>query len=699
MRMLLVTLLALPALALGTASPVQKVVSLLSDLQAKITKEGEEAKATYEKFTEWCEDRSKNTKYEITTAKSEIATLKASIDKSSSLVTELTSKVEELAGSISGLDADIKAAVKIREDESADFAAAEKELVEIVDALQRAIGVLQREAKKKYGSASALLQLRGADGVVQAVKTMVEAAMIGSPDARTLTAFVQNAQADSNDDSELGAPAAAVYESQGGGIIETLEGLLDKAEEQLDGARKKETTSRHNFEMLKQSLEDESKFSTKDLSEAKVKIAAETEAKKTSEGDLAMTAKSLDEDETVLSTLKEDCMKGSEDYQSGEKARADELKALADALKVLRDMTGGADGVVYGGAASFLQIAQQSSLKTGADLANFEAVRFVRKLAQEQHSEALAQLARRMSSAIRYSAGSSDPFAKVKGLIEDMIARLERDAQAEASHKAYCDKEMGATQAKIDDLTASLDQLTAKVDKKKALSVTLKGEVQELQAELAELARSDAEMHEARREGHAAFVTKKADLEQGLTGVRMALKLLREYYSGDDGAEAFVQQPDVPEYHKKSTGAGQGILGMLEVVESDFGRGLAQAEMDEDSAATEYEKISMMNKLTKATKEQDVKYKTKEAASLDKAVAELASDREGAQTELDAVLEYSKTIRSACVAKPQTYEERKARREAEVAGLKEALEILEGEAVLLQRKQHGLRGAAIRLHA
>merc|ERR1719456_492221 len=93
----------------------------------------------------------------------------------------------------------------------------------------------------------------------------------------------------------------------------------------------------------------------------------------------------------------------------------------------------------------------------------------------------------------------------------------------------------------------------------------------------------------------------------------------------------------------------------------------------------------MMNKLTKAQKEKDVEYKTKEAAALDKSVGELVSDIESSQTELDAVMEYKKGLIGACVAKPETYEERKGRREAEVAGLKDALKILEGQALLLQK--------------
>merc|ERR1719158_2805315 len=111
----------------------------------------------------------------------------------------------------------------------------------------------------------------------------------------------------------------------------------------------------------------------------------------------------------------------------------------------------------------------------------------------------------------------------------------------------------------------------------------------------------------------------------------------------------------------------------------------------EEEAAAAYKVQTKENEISKTTKEQDVKYKTKEATSLDKSVAEHSSDREGLQTELDAVLDYWEKIKEQCIAKPEPYEERKKRREAEIAGLKEALTILEGEAVLIQqrsRKRH-----------
>merc|ERR1719355_569607 len=98
----------------------------------------------------------------------------------------------------------------------------------------------------------------------------------------------------------------------------------------------------------------------------------------------------------------------------------------------------------------------------------------------------------------------------------------------------------------------------------------------------------------------------------------------------------------------------------------------------------DFKKWNKETAITKTTKEQDVKYKTKEATSLDKAVMEMSSDRESVQTELDAVLEYLGKLTEKCVAKPEPYEERAKRRDAEIAGLKEGLEILENQAALVQ---------------
>merc|ERR1712032_1003051 len=121
--------------------------------------------------------------------------------------------------------------------------------------------------------------------------------------------------------------------------------------------------------------------------------------------------------------------------------------------------------------------------------------------------------------------------------------------------------------------------------------------------------------------------------------------------------------------------------------------GLAKEETEEADSAAEYDKTTQENKITATQKEQDVKYKTQEFTGLDKSIAEMTADRESTNTELAAVNEYYAKIKDRCIAKPETYEERQRRRSEEIKGLKEALRVLEGEAVFVQRKQKGRRAS------
>merc|ERR1719384_219124 len=133
---------------------------------------------------------------------------------------------------------------------------------------------------------------------------------------------------------------------------------------------------------------------------------------------------------------------------------------------------------------------------------------------------------------------------------------------------------------------------------------------------------------------------------------------------------------------------------MLEVVEADLTKALAGAIATEEKAQADYEAETKDNELETVAKNKDVEYKSKESTELDKAVQEATGERTGVQAELDAVQEYLAKLKDMCIAKPETYAERKAKREREIAGLKEALEILEGEAVLLQTGRKALRGAS-----
>jgi len=692
------------AFLLGAASvsqavetnPLGKVIELMDSLSAKITKEGDAEAAAYKEYVEWCDDAAANLQNEIKTGKSKKEELTAAIGKAEADIEACSAKIEELSAAIAADTAELKEATAVREAEVATFEASEKELVDAIDTLDRAVGILEKEMKKN----PALVQVsnKNLDDTLKAVSAVISAASFSAEDQRKLTALVQQRQSEESDDEDMGAPAASVYKSHSTGIFDVLEDMKEKAEGQLADLRKAESATKHNYEMLKQSLTDQMEADGKDLSDEKSLKASTEESKATAEGDLAETTKELAADEEGLATAGTTCMSVAADHEATMKSRAEELNAIATAKKILTETSSGAVGQSY----SFIQTVSMSTLRTRTDLANAEVVGLVKKLAREHHSAALAQLASRIGAVIRYgAAGGEDVFGKVKSLITDMIAKLESEAASEATEKAYCDEELAKTKAKKEELEGEISKLTSKIDLAAAKSAGLKEDVKALQAELATLAKQQSEMDAIRAEEKAAYDTAKSELELGIAGVQKALGVLKDYYGG---AAAFVQssggssfsemmrQPAMPEKHTAAAGAGGSIISILEVVESDFAKNLAAEETEEADAVATYEKTTQENKIAVTMKSQDEKYKTKEYKGLDKSISELSGDKETTGTELEAVLEYYGKIKGRCIAKPETYEERKARRESEIAGLKDALNILESETAFMQNGKRSLRG-------
>lgn len=666
--------LMLPLQALGV-EPVAKVLSMLSELQAKITKEGESAQAEYARFTEWCEDRSRNLGFEIKTGKAGAEELRAAVAAETATSSSLRAKIDELAASVAADTADLEAANQIRAKERRDFVAEEKDLMETIDIINRAVHILQRQK-----GASSMMQVRSASNLAQALNAMLQASVIGSADAARLNAFIQDSQqaADADSDDDSGAPAGAVYQSQSGNIIDILEDLSEKADSQLDATRKKEVAAANNYAMLKQSLSDEISFANKEMDEAKKGMATSAEKKSTSAGDLEVTSKELASDVASKDNLHLDCMTAAREFQATSKSRAEELTVLAAAQKALREATGAAalDQV------SFIQLTR-SRLSSREDLARFEAVRLVRDLARKQHSDVLAQLASQMASTLR--AGGAEPFEKVKGLIRDMVAKLEAEAGADATRKAYCDKELSETRAKKLEKTSEIELLTSRVDQMSAKSAKLKEEIAALESELSKLAQAQSQLDKLRLEERESYTANKAEQSKGLDGVKLSMKLLRDYYSS--GGKA----------HEAAGGAAGGVIGLLEVIESDMTKTIASLESQEESAVEEYETMSKKNEIERTAKQQDVKYKLKESKQLDKGSAENTADRQGVQAELDAIVEYLARIEAQCTAKPEAYADRARHREAEIAGLKHALQVLQSETALIQRlkKHRTLRGAVL----
>merc|ERR1719433_2515141 len=422
-------------------NPMASVLQLMDDLAAKITKDGDAEAKAYQEYMEWCDDTSANTGFAIETAEKEIARLEAKIGELTNSISTAGSKIEDLAGSIAAGEAELKDATTIREKESADFVAAEGELVDTIDTLGRAIGILSKEMAKNP-AAFAQMNTDSAANLAKALGVVLDAAAFPSQDQAKLTALVQSQQNEDADDLALGAPAGAAYKTHCSGILDVLEDLKEKAEGQLSDLRKAEANTAHNFAMLKQSLEDKVAADTKDREDEKAGRASADEAKVTAEADLGMTSKSLASSKEQLATAQSTCLTVAADHEATVAARKEELGVIAEARKILQDTSSGAVSQTY----SLLQI------RTRSDLVGSEVVTAVKHLAKQQHSAALAQLASRIAAVLRFGSAGGDPFAKVKGLIQNMIAKLEKEAGADATEKAYCDEQIAKTEAKKAEL-------------------------------------------------------------------------------------------------------------------------------------------------------------------------------------------------------------------------------------------------------
>jgi len=654
-----------PVLALA-ANPIGQVLKLLQDLHATVISDGEVEQKQFAEYAEWCEDEAKERHFEIKTGNQQKADLQATIEKSGADIEVHTSKIEELSKSISSNEQDAKAANAIREKEHQTFRGAEKEMVETVDTLRRAQSVL----KKALGGGASFAQLPARyQDLIDSLQVILNASIFSVEDKGKLQSFLQ---ANENEEG-VNAPATVAYESKSSGILDTLADMQEKAEDLLEDARKTEVNARHAHEKLVQSLANELKVQSDALTNTKKQLASSSEVKATAEGDLSAVTKELAEDNAYVKDLSLNCQTRAVDMEISSKSRAEELKALEEAQKIIQDATGGASSRQY----DFLQL--KTSTKT-TNASYEKAVNSIRSLGKKEHSTLLVQLA----GQIRATASmNSDPFAKVKGLIQDMIKRLVEEAEQEASQKAFCDKETSENEKKRNKLTSEEEKLSTRIEKATAGIAKLKEEIAELNSAIAHTAKSQKDSDRMRKQEHEEFVKVKADFEQGLHGVRRALQVLRDYY--EKKGSSLMQ---VTATHSAND-MGGSIISILEVAESDFARSLAEAQAAEDDEVDSYEKTTNENKLSTATKKTSVEAKTQESARLEQAITDSTSDRNGVQEELSAVQQYLEKLKPQCVTQPDSYEERKERREREMEGLKTALEVLESETAFTQINKGG----------
>jgi hypothetical protein len=458
------------------------------------------------------------------------------------------------------------------------------------------------------------------------------------------------------------------YESKSGGIIQTVKDMQAKAETELSDLRKKEMADAHQFGMVESGLTGEVEHAKEKLAAATKANAAAAEAQSGAEGDLSTTQSTKAADEEYASNLKTECETAAHEWGERQASAKAEMGAIDKASEIL------STGVT---ALSQVKVSHKSInfQEDGDDRSALRSklVQKFKSLGRQFHSFALMQMA---------SAASSDPFVKIRGLIEDMIAKLLKEAEEEATQKAFCDQEMGKSRKSQEVKTATADKLQTRMDQATATIAELTEAVATLEAEVADIDRAQSEATKIRTEENTANVAAIKDFRDSAAAVVAAMGVLKSFYEGG----ALIQtgaRTGRPEFGGAKSDTGSSIISVLEVAESDFTSLLAETETEEDAAADAFKKLTDENKVSKATKEADAKAKASEKKSLSVSLEHHKEDHASVSTELDAVMDYIAKLKPQCEQKVMSYAEKKAAREAEIAGLKEALEILSGTGMAL----------------
>merc|ERR1719393_1195732 len=417
-------LIVLPAIvAAGKVSPVQKVVELLEDCKGKIEKDLAAEAAVMEEYTTFCDDELKSKGYAIETATREIGELEAAIADGSATSIAMADEIATLGTEAAAKSKELYDATAVRKAANGDFTAAEAELVKSVDECSRAVIALEKGMALLQGGRRKEAK-KELDGVKLALSGIIGAVNIDLESSRKLKSFLQQGSADTDDlslRSALAQPQAKMvaYESKSGGIIQTVKDMQAKAEEELSALRKKEMGEAHEFKVLEQGLTGEIEHGKEKLSAATKAKAAAEEAQSKAEGDLAETTKTKAADEEYSGTLKTECETAAHEWAERQKSAKEEMAAIEKAKEILETgVTALSQVSTKHKSIAFDQDDDQNTVSAKRS----KVVTILKQLGKTHHSFAFAQLA---------SMAASDPFVKIRGLIEDMIAKLLKEAEEE----------------------------------------------------------------------------------------------------------------------------------------------------------------------------------------------------------------------------------------------------------------------------
>jgi len=668
--------------------PLAKIVRMLQDVQAELTKEMDDDKAVFASLECWCKTNEEEKTKSIEVGQATIASLEASIGADLAKIKELETKrkstMDELYADQKALDQ----AKELRMQENKAFHETETEYLEAVGACKGAIqvlGVHQADLAQVQAVAKSLRRARVQDLAL----TVFAAGHAASAHtrAKVLAEFLDTAEKGNRQDTMafLTIPGYSSYTPQSSQIFGILEQMLVDFKANLADAQAAEKKSVENFEALKAAKEDEIAAGNKLVSEIDATVAALKEKNAQELKELADTEEQLSMDQAFLADLQQKCAASDAEFESRMKSRLDEISAVEDTIKILnsdeafanfeKTTKGFVEGQKFVEATSFFQ---ESSNQEAAQRVRVAAL--LRKVAGGTGSIQLALIA---------ASAEIDAFTKVKEEIDKLIAELKTQQLDEVKMRDWCidefatnkddtqtgDHKMSNLQQKEKDLEARIEELTAKI--------------QVITEEMAESQKQMGRASDNRETEAAGLATTIQDQRLTQLILDKALARMKQVY-------AFLeQQPGAAHIATSGThtdagnaparftkydqnAGGSRVVKLLETVMADSQKLEDEALTQDINSQTEYEDFMKSSNRELA---QDMKTK----AGLEEALAMSKMDLVSTKADIMSTLKileglhaYKGDLHKSCDFIARNFEARQSARQAEVEALAEAKAVLSG---------------------
>jgi len=688
-----------------SANAVEKVIQLLTDMSTAAKQEKKDEEVAFAKFATWCDMETKRLKAEVGKGEEELERLAAAVGKRTGEAEALGEEIAELRTTVAGAEANQKAAAAQRKKDHEAFLAASQDLAESVDALERAIEVLQEQNYDRPGGKAALVQLSDNERVPQRARTILAQFLV-------MLGTGEGSGDDGDDLMAYQAPEANAYEFQSGSVIGMLEKLRDDFRSKLGESQKEEMNSAHAHDMIMQDLKDSVENSERAIREKTSEKQRKAEKAASDKKQHAATLAVKEEDGKALQAAQAECTEKSASFNEKQKLRSQELEAMDKAVEILRTPE------VQGTAQKYLSLAQ---LRAGSgptalvQVAGRKDRRHVRDFlageGRRLNSQRLALLAEKLAA---------DPFAKVTKLIYDMITKLQEEATTDADHEGFCDAELGKSKISRNKLTEDIDGLNAAVQEGKSTILALTEAIATLREEVTELVKALGEAEDMRHAEQAKNEQTVSDSMAAREAIAKAKVVLKDFYEKALTATALLQGTAAHRAGLKSrfvemgsaewralanpngTGAadaghkegmqtfgevyrGQqdkaesGVLTLLEIIQSNFANLEASTVAAEAEAKKAFKEFSYESKKSISVKERKAEMNEADKAAAEERLRGDIAELKGTQDELLAADRYHAKLVPQCMDQGMTFEERTKAREAEVASLRQALQLLGGE--------------------